>query len=261
MGKANLPKKWGTKIMMKFLLLGLLVTGTAASTAELDELLTGKPARRQLNAASVDSVEYYDYYGNWYDYYTSGPEYSTAAPSTTRLAVTITFAGTYDADTMGVDSQFADDVVTAMAASICAGGCTAMEQIEQEGRIEVISISAGSIVIVTEISTESGQSIDELDEIVTNTIVADVNSDSFVVVSGGVSFNATGIETEVVTDEEEEDDDSLPVEVALALAVILVLAIGIPLFCCCVAVLVFFKCIKGNNEQPQGQGQGATQFV
>merc|ERR1711988_1368223 len=53
----------------------------------------------------------------------------------------------------------------------------------------------------------------------------------------------------------------LSVAAALALGVILLLAIGLPALCCCAGLILFFKCIKGKDQQPQGQQQGATQFV
>jgi hypothetical protein len=194
---------------------------------------------------------------------------TTAAPAsgsgtTTKpekiVQVTITFSGTYDSSTMGITSNFANAVVTAMATSICDGGCDAAALTAQEDRITIISIAAGSIVVVSEIAPASGQTIDELDTLITSTLVADVNAGSVAITVDGVTYNATEISTEVTTPSGGLSDELLAL-IGLGIVIIILLAVGIPCFCCCVAVIVFFKCIKGKNDQPQGQQQGATQFV
>jgi hypothetical protein len=173
------------------------------------------------------------------------------------VKVTITFDGTYDAS-MTTTSSFATGVKTAMASSIC-NSCTGDDLTAQEGRIEIISIAAGSIVVVSEVAPASGQTIAELDTAIDTTLVADVTAGDFSFTVDGVTYNATAIETDITTSSSSTLE--IPLEVLMALALIIGLAVGIPCFCCCVAVIVFFKCIKGKNEQQQGQQQGATQFV
>jgi hypothetical protein len=159
-----------------------------------------------------------------------------------------------------VDSDFANGVKSAMAVSLADGDGT---EADWESRIEITDISAGSIVVTAQITPVAGQTASALKTVVDNTLVADVNAGSFVVTVDGVDYTATEIETKIV-DTADDDDEGWDLDldlVAMALGIILLLAIGIPCLCCGIGIILFFKCIKGKDQQPQGQQQGATQFV
>jgi len=186
---------------------------------------------------------------------------ATAAPSdkAAKVEVTITFAGTYDATLHTTTGTFAIALKTAMATSIAGTDAAASVVTEWEGRIAIISMASGSIVVVTEVTPKVGQTINALNDVIASTIVAEVNGGSFT--AGGLT--ATEIKTKVVggTDKKDDDDSKGSAIPPLALGIILLLAIGLPCLCCGVAIVAFFKCVKGKDQQPQGQQQGATQFV
>merc|ERR1719240_1455720 len=87
----------------------------------------------------------------------------TVAPGTVSwdevVQVTITFDGTYDATTHAVDSQFATDVMNAMALSLC-DDCSGNTLTEWLSRIRITDITAGSIIVVSEIAPADGETTD-----------------------------------------------------------------------------------------------------
>merc|ERR1719199_228513 len=161
------------------------------------------------------------------------------------VTVTFTMSGTpSDGDMIGFDTAYD-----------CSNVAPAVPAPQSSGAHQLSLATTGTFFICYQNDAGGAEAVQRGVQLVVNAAAAATCSTD---AAGGASSSAT---TTAAPGSGDDDGFSIDIPIEMALAIILVLAIGIPCFLCICCIVVFFKCIHGKDQQPQGQQQGATQFV